>query len=96
LASEIALEWSVEALADLDRFAAFLREHHPHLAAAVAREIIGKAAALRRHPRMGRRIVGRDYRQITLRVLNADYVFQYRLREDKLVVLRVFHARAER
>ena len=36
------LEWSDAALADLDRFAAFLDREHPSLAAVVASEIIGK------------------------------------------------------
>ena len=45
---------------------------------------------------MGRPIAGTSYRQITLRVLRADYVFQYRVREEKLVLLHVFHAREER
>jgi toxin ParE1/3/4 len=34
------LEWSDAALADLDRFASFLREQHPSLAGIVAEEII--------------------------------------------------------
>jgi hypothetical protein len=35
------LEWSAIALADLDRFAAFLQDRHPRLANVVAREILG-------------------------------------------------------
>jgi hypothetical protein len=31
----VKLEWSVDALADLDRFERFLRGRHPHLAAAL-------------------------------------------------------------
>ena len=34
------VEWSADALADLDRFAAFLHRHYPALANVVAREII--------------------------------------------------------
>ena len=46
------LEWSEEALADLDRFAAFLEQHYPRLAKIVAEEIIAKAQILRRrYPR---------------------------------------------
>ena len=44
------LEWSDDALADLDRFAQFLRDRHPSLAAIVAREIIDKAAILAERP----------------------------------------------
>jgi plasmid stabilization system protein ParE len=38
------IEWSDDALADLDRFATFLRETYPALAERVARELVSKAA----------------------------------------------------
>jgi plasmid stabilization system protein ParE len=91
------VEWSAAALADLDRFADFLRQRFPALSAIVAREIIVKADVLSDHPLLGRAIVGREeYRQVVLRVLNAAYVFQYRLAEDRIVMLRVFHGRESR
>jgi plasmid stabilization system protein ParE len=40
------LEWSDEALADLDRFAEFLHRDHPALAAIVAAEITDKVQVL--------------------------------------------------
>jgi len=86
------LEWSDDALADLDRFAQFLRDRHPSLAAIVAREIINKAAILAERPHLGRTISGRpEYRQIVLQVANAAYVFQYRVDGERVVMLRVFH-----
>jgi len=47
----VTLEWSAAALADLDRFAIFLHERHPELAAIVASEIRAKAELLSEHPR---------------------------------------------
>ena len=91
------VEWSAAALADLDRFAEFLQDRHPKLSAIVAREIIAKARILSDSPRLGRTIAGRhEYRQVVLRVLNAAYVFQYRVLEDRIVLLRVFHGRERR
>ena len=91
------LEWSEDALADLDRFAAFLQQHHPSLAKIVAEEIIDRAQLLSEHPLLGRPIEGREeYRQIILQVLNAAYVFQYRYDGKRLVMLRVFHGREAR
>ena len=93
----MTFEWSDDALTDLDRFAAFLHQHHPSLARIVAREIVDKAQILSDHPQLGRAIAGRDeYRQVVLRVLNAAYVFQYRYDGQRLVMLRVFHGRERR
>jgi plasmid stabilization system protein ParE len=91
------LEWSDEALADLDRFAEFLIRERPSLAAIVATEIVDKVQVLSTHPQLGRPIAGREeYRQIVLQVLGAAYVFQYRIDGNRLVMLRVFHAREAR
>jgi plasmid stabilization system protein ParE len=94
LAQPMKVEWSDGALADLDRFVEFLNREHPSLAATVAREIISRTQILAEHPRLGRPIAGREeYRQIVLRVARAAYVFQYRLDGERLIMLRVFHAR---
>jgi toxin ParE1/3/4 len=91
------LEWSDQALADLDRFAEFLHQEHPSLASRVATEIISKAQVLAEHPQLGRPLAGRqEYRQIVLQVLGAAYVFQYRFDGQRLVMLRVFHGRETR
>ena len=91
------LEWSAEALADLDRFALFLQRYYPSLAKIVAGEIIERARILSDHPQLGRPIAGREnYRQVLLSVLNATYVFQYRFDGQRLVMLRVFHSRENR
>lgn len=97
MARSIKIEWSADALADLQRFADFLHTHYSGLAERVAQEIISKAELLSEHPRLGRPIGGREeYRQIVLQVLNAPYVFQYRYDDDRLVVLRIFHGRENR
>lgn len=54
------VEWSADALADLDRFAAFLHRHQHSLAALVAREIIEKSRILSERPLLGRPIGGRE------------------------------------
>jgi plasmid stabilization system protein ParE len=88
------LEWSAAALADLNRFAAFLQQHHPALAQIVAREILAKARMLETHPELGFPIGSRgQYRQVVLEVLRAKYVFRYRIASDRIVMLRVWHGR---
>lgn len=97
MAASVDLQWSEDALADLNRFAAFLLEQSPELAAVVADAIISKTQILSRHPKLGRPIAGREeYRQLVLQVLGADYVFQYRYDGAAVTILRVFHARENR
>ena len=97
MAGSVDLEWSDDALADLDRFAAFLHDQSPELAVVVAREIIARAQVLSRHPKLGRPLSTREeYRQLILEVLGAAYVFQYRYDGSRLVILRVFHGRESR
>ena len=95
--ARVGIEWSVHALADLDRFAAFLDEHYPRLAPLVAAAIMQKTEILEQFPELGRPDHTRpEYRQIVLRVLNASYVLQYRYDGERLVILRIFHAREDR
>jgi plasmid stabilization system protein ParE len=97
VAGQIELQWAEDALADLDRFAAFLAGQSPELAATVADAIIARTQILSRHPKIGRPLAGREeYRQLVLHVLGADYVFQYRFDGEHLVMLRVFHAKEAR
>ena len=65
------------ALADLDRFSAFLHERFPDLAARVANELFERTDVLRRHPKLGRAISGREeYRELLLQVLGGTYALQ--------------------
>jgi plasmid stabilization system protein ParE len=74
------LEWSATALADLNRFAAFLHNRHPRLAKIIATEIKHKAAILSEHPLIDRPIEGRpEYREHVLKVANAKIHLSLRL-----------------
>jgi plasmid stabilization system protein ParE len=91
------IDWSAGALADLDRFAAFLQERYPALASVVAREILAKVQVLEAHPQLGYPIGARgQYRQIVLEVLKAKYVFRYRIAGERIIVLRIWHGREQR
>jgi plasmid stabilization system protein ParE len=93
----MTLEWSVAALADLDRFAEFLHDRHPYMAQIIAAEILNRTRIISEHPQLGRPVEGRaDYRELALSVLNTTYVFRYGYNGDRLVMLRVFHGREQR
>ena len=91
------LEWSPSALADLDRFAVFLKGRFPALASTVGRTLVEKSRQLLDYPHLGRPVAGHsEYRQLTIHALRAAYVFQYEIHPDRIVVLRVFHGREDR
>ena len=97
MAGPVNIEWSLDALADLERFATFLHEQFPDLAARVAHELIARADILRRHPKLGRPIATREeYREVVLQVLGGAYVLQYRYDGHAILMLRVFHSRETR
>jgi plasmid stabilization system protein ParE len=91
------LVWSESALADLERFAAFLQERHPALARRIVPEIARRARMIADYPEIGRS-VSRDggFRELSMPVLNAAYVFRYSIRTDHVRMLRVFHSRERR
>jgi toxin ParE1/3/4 len=64
------LEWSAIALADLDRFAAFLYDRHPRLAQVIATEIKKKARLLQDHPLLGRAIEGKPQYRLLIGVIS--------------------------
>ena len=97
VAGPVEVEWSVDALADLDRFAAFLHNEFPELATRVAGELISRTDVLRRHPQLGRPLGNRrEYREIVLTVLGGTYALQYRYDGSSVLMLRVFHGRERR
>lgn len=97
VARALAITWSLDALADVDRFATFLHERFPDLAPRIAGELIERTDLLSRHPTIGRRLGGRDeYRELLLQALGATYALQYRYDGRSILVLRVFHGRETR
>ena len=97
VAGPVEIEWPQDAIADLDRFAAFLHERFPNLTARIARELVESTDVLRRHPQLGRSIAGRkEYRELLLQVLGGTYALQYRYDGDSILMLRIFHGRETR
>lgn len=90
------LSWSLPALADLNRFAAFLRDRHPALAQRIGRDILSRAEILQDYPESGRSIRDRGFRELTVPVMGATYILRYAMDRDRVVVLRVFHSREQR
>ena len=84
--------WSPQAIARASEIAAYIAADRPTAAAKWVNELFANVAALRDHPRRGRRVpeVGRaDVRE----VLHGTYRMIYRVDPTRLVVLTVRHGR---
>jgi plasmid stabilization system protein ParE len=88
--------WSMDALADLNRFAAFLQDRHPVLARRIGREIRRRAEIIGDYPQSGRPIRTSGFRELSLPVMGATYIFRYASGRNGVVILRVCHSREQR
>jgi len=90
------LRWSMHALADLNRFAAFLQGRHPVLARRIGREILRRADILGEYPESGRAVRDSGFRELSVPVMGATYILRYAHDRNGVVILRVFHSREQR
>lgn len=83
------LRWLRRALENLDEEVTYIATDSPKMAAEFVRHLRASAAMLVDHPNMGRpgRIVGTR----ELVVTHFPYILPYRVRNDAIEVLRVFH-----
>lgn len=83
------LEWHPLAEEDLASIVVYIANDDPEAAYRVHDEIAGQVAALARHPLMGRE--GRVAGTRELPINRTAYVVAYRVGEEAVTVLRVFH-----
>ena len=84
------VRWLRTALANLDAEAEYIAQDSPAAAAKVVAAIALSVSRLARHPAMGR--AGRVTGTRELVVPGTPYVVPYRVRGQKVEILRVFHA----
>lgn len=92
------VKWLPEALDDLERLFAFLREKNPAAAARAAQTILDGADLLLTSPRLGRPMPDRTQRrELFLPFASSAYVLRYLLEDDATpVIIRVWHNREVR
>jgi toxin ParE1/3/4 len=83
--------WLEGALADLSDIVAYIAERNPTAAPKVAAALHDAAARLGTHPRAGRR--GRVAGTRELVVPRLPFVIAYRMKQDRIEVVRVIHGR---
>lgn len=91
-----ALYFAPQALADVDRLAAFLLEQSAGTAAETSPLIVGGLATLQQHPLIGRP-VERGLRELLISRGRTGYVALYRYDPltDRVLVLRIRHQRED-
>jgi toxin ParE1/3/4 len=83
------VKWLRKALENLDHEAAHLAKDSPKIADEFVRHLYGSAALLAEHPEVGR--PGRIKGTRELIVTRFPYILPYRVRDNAVEILRVFH-----
>jgi plasmid stabilization system protein ParE len=92
----LKLVWSPAARRDLIRLREFIEPHNP-AAARRAAAVLRKAANLvQEQPGIGRQIAGREDRELSVPFGQRGYLLRYRLHEDAIVILRIWHGLEDR
>lgn len=82
--------WTRQAAANLDSEKAYIAASNPAAASRVGGQIIDSVERLAVHPESGR--PGRVLGTRELVVTGTPYIVPYVVREDAVLILRVFHA----
>ena len=91
------LIWLPEALEDVARLDAFLRQHSAESARRSAETILEAARDLKNFPERGRPSDLADgFRDLVVPFGRSAYVLRYRLHGSLVVVVRVWHGRENR
>ncbi|MDA0240898.1 MAG: type II toxin-antitoxin system RelE/ParE family toxin [Proteobacteria bacterium] len=86
----MTLNWSPEALQDLRDIRAYISQDNPDAAKRlVTRIVTAVSTQLPSNPSVGR--AGRVYGTRELVIANAPFVVPYRIREEDIDILRVYH-----
>ncbi len=89
------VQWTEKALIDTERLYFFLAQHDRDAALGLAARLNDAPAKLIAHPRLGERVEGyvaKEVRKLSI----GRYVMHYEIVGDKILILRLWHAREER
>lgn len=88
------IRWTFAAASDLERIRDYLQEHDPHLARPTVVKLYEGIRSLKTMPRRGR--VGREEGTRELVFAPLPYIAAYRIKEQSIEVLHIYHAARER
>lgn len=87
------LIWLQEAVFDLQEVRHYIAQDNPLAANKVAQKILQAVNLLSEQPEMGRS--GRILHARELIILNTPYIIPYRVRNNSIEILRVYHCAME-
>ncbi len=88
------IRWTPHAADDLEQIADYLKEHRSGHAESTVRELYATLQSLRALPRLGR--PGREEGTREFVVGRLPYIAVYRLKDDAIEILRIWHAAQNR
>ncbi|MDR3568412.1 MAG: type II toxin-antitoxin system RelE/ParE family toxin [Syntrophobacteraceae bacterium] len=86
------LIWLPAARDDIARFRRFIEPDNPEAAGRAAARLKKAANLLLTHPGVGKRLEGRQDRELFVPLGKHGYIIRYRLDGEAVVILRVRHA----
>jgi toxin ParE1/3/4 len=88
------IRWTLAAAADLEHIKDYLTEHSPHLAQSTVRELYETIRSLKASPNRGR--MGRIEGTRELVFSHLPYIAAYRVKEQTIEVLHIYHTAQHR
>ena len=88
------LRWTPAAVADLQHISDYLKEHHPRYRQPTLRKLYEAVVALKKWPERGR--IGREEGTREFLFSPLPYVVVYRLIDQSVEVLRIYHTAQNR
>lgn len=89
------LEYSEEALADLQRLRVFIAEHNPGAASRTSSHLIQGIQALMTHPKLGHPVDKAPDSETIRDLVLGSYIVRYLMLRERVVILRLWHHREE-
>lgn len=88
------IRWTPAAASDLERINNYLKERHPHYRQPTMRKLYEAVQSLKKFPHLGR--LGREDGTRELLFPPTPYIAVYRVKEQSIEVLRIYHAAQDR
>jgi plasmid stabilization system protein ParE len=90
------LIWSIAASEDIIRLRSFIEPQNKDAARRAAEAIKKTAAMLIEFPAIGKAVEGRQEREISIPFGRRGYEMRYRIYNNSIVILRIWHGLEER